>query len=200
VTAHANEAFVGLGANLGDAQRTLEEAVVALAGLGRVVALSSLYRSAPVDAQGPDFLNAVARVETPLGAEALLDALLAVETEHGRQRPYRNAPRTLDLDLLRYGELRLDTPKLTLPHPRAHQRAFVLAPMAELLPGGDWPGHGPIDALLQALGDGQRIERLARPWAGDRGAGAGGAARPGASPAVGAGANAGGSAAPPDAA
>lgn len=128
--------FVGLGANLGDAQATLQGALDQLGRLPdtRLVATSSLYRTAPVDASGPDFLNAVAELRTGLEPHALLAQLQAIELRHGRERPYRNAPRTLDLDLLRYGDRRLSTPTLTLPHPRMDERAFVLVPLAELAP------------------------------------------------------------------
>jgi 2-amino-4-hydroxy-6-hydroxymethyldihydropteridine diphosphokinase len=128
--------FVGLGANLGDAQATLQAALDQIARLPatRLVATSSLYRTAPVDASGPDFLNAVAELRTGLEPHALLTELQAIEQRHGRERPYRNAPRTLDLDLLRYGDRCLSTPALTLPHPRMHERAFVLVPLAELAP------------------------------------------------------------------
>lgn len=154
--------FVGLGANLGDARATLEAALAALAALPdtRLMARSSYYRTAPVDAGGPDYLNAVAELRSGLAPEALLDALQAIEQQHGRERPYRNAPRTLDLDLLLVGALRLDTPRLTLPHPRLHQRAFVLAPLAELAPELAIDGLGDVPILLAACAD-QRIERLA---------------------------------------
>lgn len=154
--------FVGLGANLGDARATLEAALAALAALPdtRLMARSSYYRTAPVDAGGPDYLNAVAELRSSLAPEALLDALQAIEQQHGRERPYRNAPRTLDLDLLLVGALRLDTPRLTLPHPRLHQRAFVLAPLAELAPELAIDGLGDVPTLLAACAD-QRIERLA---------------------------------------
>ncbi|WP_348756342.1 2-amino-4-hydroxy-6-hydroxymethyldihydropteridine diphosphokinase [uncultured Aquincola sp.] len=153
--------FVGLGANLGDARATLEAALAALAALPdtRLMARSSYYRTAPVDAGGPDYLNAVAELRSSLAPEALLDALQAIEQQHGRERPYRNAPRTLDLDLLLVGALRLDTPRLTLPHPRLHQRAFVLAPLAELAPELAIYGLGDVSTLLAACAD-QRIERL----------------------------------------
>ncbi len=156
-------AWVGLGANLGDAAATLAAAFDALAALPRtrLAARSSLYRSAPVDAGGPDYLNAAAALDTALDPEVLLDALLAIESRHGRERPYRNAPRTLDLDLLLYGDVVLDSPRLTLPHPRLHGRAFALAPLAELWPDGEVPGRGRIDALLAGLAD-QPIERVAR--------------------------------------
>ena len=128
------KAFVALGANLGDARQTIEDAFERLAALPRtrLAGRSSLYRTAPVDAQGPDFFNAVAALETDLPPAELLAALHRIEAEHGRERPYRNAPRTLDLDLLLHGSTLLDGPALTLPHPRLHERAFVLAPLLEL--------------------------------------------------------------------
>jgi 2-amino-4-hydroxy-6-hydroxymethyldihydropteridine diphosphokinase len=157
----AERVFVGLGANLGDARATLNQAVAALAGLPgtRVVAASSLYRTAPVDAQGPDFINAVVELVTALEPPALLAALQGIEQQHGRKRPYRNAPRTLDLDLLLYGQRIVATPALTLPHPRMHQRAFVLQPLAELAPGLLHPTLGPIAGLAAGI-DHQRIEKL----------------------------------------
>lgn len=130
-------ACVGLGANLGgDLLGTLTEALRSLAALPatRLVAVSSAWRSAPVDAAGPDFLNAVAVLETELAPLALLDALQAIEQAHGRERPYRHAPRTLDLDLLLHGDSVLHTPRLTLPHPRLGERAFVLRPLLEVAP------------------------------------------------------------------
>ncbi|MFN3862401.1 MAG: 2-amino-4-hydroxy-6-hydroxymethyldihydropteridine diphosphokinase [Roseateles sp.] len=133
----SERAYVGLGANLGaDLLDTLRCAATALAALPatRLVALSSAWRSAPVDASGPDFLNAVAVLDTELAPLALLDALQAIEQAHGRERPYRNAPRTLDLDLLMLGERVLDTPRLVLPHPRLRERAFVLRPLLEVAP------------------------------------------------------------------
>jgi 2-amino-4-hydroxy-6-hydroxymethyldihydropteridine diphosphokinase len=130
-------AFVGLGANLGDAQRALQQALAGLAALPhtRLVARSRIYRSAPVDAGGPDYLNAVAQLETALTAPDLLEALQALEAAAGRERPYRNAPRTLDLDLLLYGSARIASARLTVPHPRLRERAFVLLPLQELAPG-----------------------------------------------------------------
>ncbi|AVO40188.1 2-amino-4-hydroxy-6-hydroxymethyldihydropteridine diphosphokinase [Simplicispira suum] len=129
-------AWIGLGANLGDRTAALRTAFAALAALPgtRLRRVSSLYRSAPVDAGGPDYLNAVAEIATQLPPHDLLAALQAIEHAAGRERPYRNAPRTLDLDILLYGDLRLDTATLTLPHPRLHERAFVLLPLAELAP------------------------------------------------------------------
>lgn len=167
--------FVGLGANLMQPRRTLDAAQWALRHLPGVHGFraSSLYRTSPVDATGPDFLNAVAVFETPLAPHALLATLHDIEHRFGRQRPYRNAPRTLDLDLLLYGAA-MAGPRapdggrmiagaaLVVPHPRAHERAFVLEPLAELWPDAVIPGQGPIGPLLEAVrarGD-QRIERL----------------------------------------
>jgi len=122
--------------------------------------VSRHWCSAPVDAQGPDFFNAVLKLRTTLTPEQVLERLLALELAHGRQRPYRNAPRTLDLDLLLHGDTVLDTPRLQLPHPRLHERAFVLRPLAELA-GEGWviPGRGALSALLPAVRD-QRINVL----------------------------------------
>jgi 2-amino-4-hydroxy-6-hydroxymethyldihydropteridine diphosphokinase len=155
-------AFIGLGANLGDTRAALRAAFAAIAALPRtrLKTRSSLYRTAPVDAGGPDYLNAVASIDTGLGAHELLAHLHAIEARHGRKRPHVNAPRTLDLDLLLYGDAQIDTPELTLPHPRLHTRAFVLAPLAELAPALSIPGRGRVDALLAGLAP-QRIERLA---------------------------------------
>jgi len=115
----------------------------------RVTARSSLYRTSPVGyLEQPDFINAVASVQTTLKPQALLAALLATENRHGRRRATRNAPRTLDLDLLLYGEEVLDEHGLTLPHPRLHERAFVLAPLAEIAPGAMVPGRGLVQDLL----------------------------------------------------
>lgn len=129
-------AYVAVGANLGDAVLTVTTSLDALAGLAdtQLVRRSSLYRSAPVDAGGPDFINAVAEIRTCLSAPELLRQLQALELAAGRERPYRNAPRTLDLDLLLYGEARIDSPALTVPHPRMGERAFVLLPLAEIAP------------------------------------------------------------------
>ena len=132
--------FVGLGANLGAdlaaLQATLQAALREVAALPttEVLQVSSFWHSAPVDATGPDYLNAVAELRTALQPLPLLHALQAIEAAHGRQRPFRNAPRTLDLDLLLYGTGRIDSPRLTLPHPRMEQRAFVLLPLAEIAP------------------------------------------------------------------
>jgi len=150
------EAFIGLGANLGDAAAALRGALEALAHLPqtRLIRNSSFYRTAPVDAGGPDYLNAVARIVTGLEPQALLEALQAIERAHGRERPYANAPRTLDLDLLLYGDRQLSSPQLTVPHPRMLERAFVLQPLLEVA-----PERREFSAPLAALAD-QRIERL----------------------------------------
>jgi 2-amino-4-hydroxy-6-hydroxymethyldihydropteridine diphosphokinase len=151
-------AWVGLGANLGNAADTLRAAIAELAatpGIDEVVP-SPFYRSAPVDAQGPVFVNAVARLRTAIAPIALLDLLQHIEQRHGRERPYRNAPRTLDLDLLIVDGVVMDTPRLTLPHPRLHQRAFVLRPLQDLEPELVL-AQGSFDALLAACAD-QAIE------------------------------------------
>lgn len=126
--------YVGLGANLGDRGEALLQALHAMAALPQtqLLAVSSLYSSAPVDATGPDYLNAVAALQTQQSPEAFLQALQTLELAAGRERPYRNAPRTLDLDILLWGNAQLDTPALTVPHPRMYERAFVLLPLAQL--------------------------------------------------------------------
>jgi 2-amino-4-hydroxy-6-hydroxymethyldihydropteridine diphosphokinase len=156
-------AYVGLGANLDDPRAHIESALAELARLPRtrLAARSGLYRSAPVGvATQPDFLNAVAALDTELDAQSLLEALRAIERRHGRERPFPGAPRTLDLDLLLYGEQTIATPGLVVPHPRMHERAFVLAPLAEIAPEARVPGRGRVVELLAACA-GQRIERLA---------------------------------------
>ncbi len=154
-------AYIGIGANLGDARANVEDALTRLAALPatRVTARSSLWKTAPIDSSGDDYINAVARIDTSLAPADLLDAVRAIELAHGRERPYRNAPRTLDLDILLYGDVRIDTPSLTVPHPRMHQRAFVLAPLAEIAPDAAIAGIGALADLLPAVAD-QAIERL----------------------------------------
>ena len=147
--------YVALGANLGDAAATLRDAIRWLADLPgtTVYAASSLYRTAPWEASGPDFINAVAALDTQLTAPDLLVCLHTLEARAGRERPYLNAPRTLDLDLLLYGSAGIDSPRLTVPHPRMWQRAFVLVPLAEVAP--EWV----TPEALQAVA-GQQIERM----------------------------------------
>jgi 2-amino-4-hydroxy-6-hydroxymethyldihydropteridine diphosphokinase len=158
-------AYVGLGSNLGgtlgEPRAQILAALEELARLPRtrLVAHSSLYRSAPLGhAAQPDFLNAVARLETGLAAEELLGELQAIERRHGRERPFPGAPRTLDLDLLLYGDATIDSPRLTVPHPRMHERAFVLAPLLELESEAVIPGRGRAAQLLAACAA-QRIAR-----------------------------------------
>lgn len=129
-------ACVALGANLGDARAVVQQALGDLTQLDgtRVVRASSLYRTAPHEASGPDFINAVALLETQLSPLDLLHVLQQIEQAHGRQRPYKNAPRTLDLDLIFHGDAQLATTELTLPHPRWTERAFVLVPLAQVCP------------------------------------------------------------------
>jgi len=144
-------AFIGLGSNLADPLVQVRQALMELESIPgtRVTARSSLYRTSPVGyLEQPDFINAVASVQTTLKPQALLAALLAIENRHGRRRTMRNAPRTLDLDLLLYGEAVFDQDGLTLPHPRLHERAFVLAPLAEIAPEAMVPGMGRLQDLL----------------------------------------------------
>ncbi|WP_317204067.1 2-amino-4-hydroxy-6-hydroxymethyldihydropteridine diphosphokinase [Janthinobacterium sp.] len=154
-------AYIGVGANLGDARGNVADALARLARLpgGALQAVSGLYRTAPIDAGGADYINAVARLTTTLSAAALLRALHDIEDAHGRERPYRNAPRTLDLDLLLYDAERIATPALQVPHPRMHQRAFVLAPLLELAPAIEIPGLGPARDYAAGVA-GQAIARL----------------------------------------
>ena len=152
-------AYLALGANLGDAQATLREATQNIAALPttRLVATSSLYRTAPIDATGPDYLNAVMAVATQLNAPELLAQLQRIEKQAGRERPYRNAPRTLDLDILLYGEASISSALLHVPHPRMGERAFVLVPLAEIAPAAVSP------AQLAAVAT-QVIERSGAFW------------------------------------
>jgi len=151
-------AYVGIGSNLEDPVRQVREALDELDRLPhtRVVKKSSLYRSAPMGhAEQPDFINAVAQLETGLPAERLLAELQEIEARHGRKRSFPNAPRTLDLDILLYGELSLDLPSLKIPHPRMHERAFVLRPLLEISPELQIR----FKACLEACAD-QKIERI----------------------------------------
>jgi len=155
-------AFVGVGANLGDAAAQVRAAIGALAALPgtRLVAASSLYRTAPLGyADQPDFVNAAVLLETALAPRALLEALQAVEARSGRARSFKDAPRVLDLDLLLYGEEVLDEPDLVVPHPRLHSRAFALAPVVEIDPDAVIPGRGPAKEWLARCTD-QRVERI----------------------------------------
>ena len=156
-------AFVGLGSNLQDPRRQIQSAFAELDGMPhtRVVKQSSLYRTAPLGyADQPDFVNAVAQLETGMPAERLLAEMQDIEKRHGRERPFRNAPRTLDLDLLLFGELQMESEKLVVPHPRMHERAFVLEPLVEIAPEVVIPGAGPAKQRLRDCA-GQDVERLA---------------------------------------
>jgi 2-amino-4-hydroxy-6-hydroxymethyldihydropteridine diphosphokinase len=149
-----HQAFVGLGSNLQDPVQQVRAALAALATLPgtQLARRSSLYRSKPVGyADQPDFVNAVAELRTELQPEPLLQALLQLEQRHGRVRSVRNGPRTLDLDLLLYDAAELNEPELTLPHPRMHERAFVLLPLAEIAPQASVPGRGRVADLLRAV-------------------------------------------------
>jgi 2-amino-4-hydroxy-6-hydroxymethyldihydropteridine diphosphokinase len=147
-------AYVGLGANLGDARTAVLLAFEALASWPgiEVKGRSALYRTAPHEAQGPDFINAVACIDTRLTAPDLLDALQAIEHRAGRVRPYVNAPRSLDLDLLFYGDACMHSSRLTLPHPRWRERAFVLVPLADV-----WPQRVGLEDLARVAD--QAIQR-----------------------------------------
>lgn len=156
-------AFVGLGANLGDARATLRAALKALGALphSTLREASSIYRSAPIDSSGPDYLNAVAWLDTRLDPHALLAELQRIEQAHGRERPYHNAPRTLDLDLLLYGQQRIESATLTVPHPRLHERAFVVRPLVDIAPDLSVPGLGRAHDLLARVAD-QQADKLPR--------------------------------------
>ena len=148
-------AAIALGANLGDRLAALQRAVDQLDGLGKVVAISSVYETDPVGyLDQPAFLNAALLLETDLPPESLMRSLLRIEGDLGRVRTFTNAPRAIDLDLLLYGDDIRDTPELTVPHPRMHERAFVLVPLAEIAPDLRHPRSGaPISALLESLPD-----------------------------------------------
>ncbi|MEI7463982.1 MAG: 2-amino-4-hydroxy-6-hydroxymethyldihydropteridine diphosphokinase [Burkholderiales bacterium] len=155
-----SQACIGLGANLGDVRVVLAAAYARLQHLPgtRNHRCSPWFASAPVDSTGPDYLNGVVCFDTHLSPQALLEALQGIERGHGRERPYRNAPRTLDLDLLLYGDQQIATSTLTVPHPRMHERAFVLLPLAALLPTVVIPGLGPVSTLLLSVA-GQSVWR-----------------------------------------
>ena len=160
-------ATIGLGANLNDPAAQVEYALAELGRLPgtRLLVRSSLYASAPVGyVDQPDFINAVAQVETALAPRTLLAALLDIEHRHGRERSFRNAPRTLDLDLLLYGDAHFHEDGLTLPHPRMHERGFVLLPLLEIAPDAVIPGHGRAADWLAGCAD-QNVTVLPPPAA-----------------------------------
>ncbi len=156
-----NTAYIGLGANLGNPLQQVKNALVALNDFDQIelVAVSSFYRTAPIDSSGDDYINAVARLQTSLDADALLDTLLQIENDFGRKRPYVNAPRTLDLDLLLFNAKQLYTSHLILPHPRMHERAFVLLPLTEIAPNLVIPGKGSASEFIKTVAN-QQIYKL----------------------------------------
>ncbi|HEY9397825.1 MAG TPA: 2-amino-4-hydroxy-6-hydroxymethyldihydropteridine diphosphokinase [Burkholderiales bacterium] len=155
-------AYIGIGANLGDAKQHVRDAIAALGALAdtQLVAVSSLYRTAPVGyLDQPDFINAVAAIDTPLEPHALLDALHEVEERFGRERSFKDAPRTLDLDVLLYDQRIIGDDVLVVPHPRMHERAFVLAPLIEIASDCVIPQRGSAQEWLARCAD-QAIEKL----------------------------------------
>ena len=156
-------AYVGIGANLQDPVAQVKQALAELARLPRTRLLksSSLYRSAPLGyADQPDFVNAVASLETSLKPVELLAQLQTIEKSQGRKRSFKNAPRSLDLDLLLFDQMTLDLPHLKIPHPRMHERAFVLEPLLEIAPAIAIPGVGPAAARMAEIKN-QKVERIA---------------------------------------
>jgi 2-amino-4-hydroxy-6-hydroxymethyldihydropteridine diphosphokinase len=151
-------AYIGLGANLGQAMQAVRDALMRIGQLPDTVLTrqSSTYRTAPIEATGPDYINAVAEIQTCLSAPELLAHLQRLERDAGRERPYRNAPRTLDLDLLLFGDARIDSAALQVPHPRMNQRAFVLVPLAEIA-----PQRVPPESLAAVAG--QSLSRIGEP-------------------------------------
>ena len=154
-------AYIGVGGNLGDAKAQVENAIVQLGALPHTTlsAQSSLFRTAPIESSGDDYINAVVRIDTQLDPHALLQALQDVEQNFGRERPYLNAPRTLDLDLLLYGTTTIADTTLTVPHPRMVQRAFVLIPLLQIDPFIAIPGLGPAHQFVPQVAD-QAIAKI----------------------------------------
>ncbi|MEA5098364.1 MAG: 2-amino-4-hydroxy-6-hydroxymethyldihydropteridine diphosphokinase [Burkholderiaceae bacterium] len=161
MSAAAVTAYIGLGANLGEAAASVRRALAQLGQLPqtRLTAQSSLFRTAPVDADGEDYVNAVAQLETRLPPLALLRELQRIEQDFGRERPYPNAPRTLDLDILLYGQQQIMSDELVVPHPRLTQRAFALIPLLQIDPLAAIPGVGPAHTFVPAVA-GQRVGKM----------------------------------------
>ena len=156
-------AFIGLGSNLDDPPGQLKRAFAAMGKIPgtKLLARSSLYRGAPLGfPDQPDFVNAVAKITTELSPQALLQSLLLIEHQHGRERTFRNAPRILDLDVLLYDDVQLHEHGLTIPHPQMHLRAFVLQPLLEIAPEASIPGAGRADVALEKCRN-QKLERIA---------------------------------------
>jgi 2-amino-4-hydroxy-6-hydroxymethyldihydropteridine diphosphokinase len=157
-----HQAFIALGSNLQDPQAQVERALQTIANTPRIklIKASSLFKTAPIGYDNqPDFINAVAEIETDLSPLALLHKLLAIEARHGRERPFPNAPRVLDLDVLLYGNIEINTAELTLPHPRMHTRGFVMLPLAEIAPKINIGNHGYADELASKC-DNQGVSKL----------------------------------------
>ncbi len=157
-----HQAFIALGSNLQDPQAQVERALQTIATTAKIklIKASSLYKTTPVGYDNqPDFINAVAEIETDLRPLALLHTLLEIETQHGRERPFPNAPRVLDLDVLLYENIEINTSELTLPHPRMHNRGFVMLPLAEIAPKINIGNHGYADDLA-AKCDNQGVSKL----------------------------------------
>jgi 2-amino-4-hydroxy-6-hydroxymethyldihydropteridine diphosphokinase len=154
-------AYIGIGSNLGDALGNAQRAILRLAKLPdtRLSGQSSLFRTAPIDAGGEDYINAVACIETRLPAQQLLEQLQAIEQDFGRERPFPNAPRTLDLDILLYGQQKISTPSLVVPHPRLTERAFALIPLLQIDPLIAIPGKGPAHSFVPGVA-GQAIQKV----------------------------------------
>lgn len=158
---HRTACYIGIGSNLGDARGNVQRAIIQLGQLPdtRLDAQSSLFRTAPVDAGGDDYINAVARIDTGMTASDLLQALQTIEQDFGRERPYHNAPRTLDLDILLYGQQTIASDTLSVPHPRLTQRAFALIPLLQLDPFIKIPGKGAAHTFVPGVA-GQAIQKL----------------------------------------
>jgi 2-amino-4-hydroxy-6-hydroxymethyldihydropteridine diphosphokinase len=159
-----NLAYLSLGSNLGDRSHQLQSAIARLADLGRVVAVSSFYETEPMEFTGqPWFLNCAVALETTANAEQLMTALLQIEKDMGRQRTQKNGPRTIDLDILLFGDLITNSPALTIPHPAMHQRRFVLEPLAEIAPQARHPQlKKTVQELLEELPAGQAVRKMAQ--------------------------------------
>jgi 2-amino-4-hydroxy-6-hydroxymethyldihydropteridine diphosphokinase len=154
-------AFIGLGGNIGDTKQLIKDAIVCLAQHPelRILTRSCMYQSAPVDAEGDDYINAVISLETQISPEELLRICQQVELSFGRERPYLNAPRTLDLDVLAYDQIAINNDALTIPHPRMIERSFVLCPLLEIAPDIDLPGFGKLTKYIPNVKH-QRIEKV----------------------------------------
>jgi 2-amino-4-hydroxy-6-hydroxymethyldihydropteridine diphosphokinase len=161
MSAGQTRAYVGIGSNLGDSRANVKRAIEQLGRLPktRLARQSSLFCTAPIEAEGDDYVNAVARLETGLSAQELLLELQALEHAYERERPYVNAPRTLDLDILLYGSEQIQTESLTVPHPRLTRRAFALIPLLQIDPMVAVPGAGPAHSFAPGVAD-QRIQRI----------------------------------------